>query len=104
MNRVALVFTVVLLLVVSSPAAAQSSDPQAVTFAAQSVSALTGGSAIADVTLTGSAARIAGSDQQTGTATLMAKGFAESRLDLALSGGNRSEIRNGNANNNLGNW
>ncbi len=96
-----------LLLVISPLVIAQSappSDPQAVSFAAQSVATMTGGSAIADVTLTGNVTRIAGSDQQTGTATLMAKGFAESRLDLSLSGGNRGEIRNGNGNNNLGNW
>ena len=80
------------------------SDPQAVTLAAQALAAMTGGSAITDVTLTGSVTRIAGADQQTGTATLLAKGFAESRIDLVLSGGNRSEIRNVNAPNNLGNW
>lgn len=80
------------------------SDPQAVSLAAQSLAALTGGAPITDATLTGNVTRIAGSDQESGTATLLAKGFAESRIDLTLSGGNRSEIRNSNSANNLGNW
>jgi hypothetical protein len=80
------------------------SDPQAVSFATQSVAAMTGGSAITDVTLTGNVTRILGSDQQTGTAKLLAKGFAESRIDLTLSGGARSEIRNASGGPNVGNW
>jgi hypothetical protein len=87
-----------------SAQSAPPSDPQAVTMAAQSVAALTGGSAISDVALSGTVAWMVGSDQQTGTATLMAKGFAESRVDLNLSGGTRSEIRNANGNPNEGNW
>ncbi len=43
-------------------------------------------------------------DQQTGSVTLLAKGFAESRVDLNLSGGTRSEIRNSNASPDEGNW
>lgn len=80
------------------------SDPQAVGFAAKSVAAMTGGIALNDVVLTGNATRSAGSDQQTGTATLKAKGFGESRVDLNLSGGARSEIRNASAWPNVGNW
>jgi len=79
-------------------------DAQAVALAAQSVAALTGGIPVADVTLNGTVTRIAGSDQQSGTVTLLAKGFSESRADLNLSGGNRSEIRNTNGNPNEGNW
>jgi len=55
---------------------------------------MTGGNTTADVTLNANVIRSAGSDQETGTATLMAKGLAESRNDLNLSGGQRTEIRN----------
>jgi hypothetical protein len=73
------------------------SDPQALSLVAQSIAAMTGGAVITDVTITGNATWIAGSDRQTGPATLMAKGGAESRVDLNLSGGSRSEIRNDTA-------
>jgi hypothetical protein len=97
----------VLALVVSPILVAQSpppSDPKALSLATQSVAAMTGPSAITDVTLTGSVTRILGSDQQTGTAKLIAKGFGESRIDLTLSGGARSEIRNASGRPNVGNW
>ncbi len=70
------------------------SDPQALTLAAQSLRALTGGTAIADVTLVGNVTSIAGSDMETGTGAFLAKGTGESRVDLTLSGGKRSDIRN----------
>ncbi len=73
------------------------SDPQALSFVAQSIVAMTQGAAIADVTITGNATWIAGSDHETGQLTLRAKGVAESRIDLYLSGGTRSEIRNDTA-------
>jgi hypothetical protein len=80
------------------------SNPQAVALAAQSIATLTGGSAISDVTLSGSATRIAGSDQQSGNVTLLAKDFAESRVDMNLNGGSRSETRNTLNGFNQGNW
>ena len=70
------------------------SDPQAVAYAAQSILALTGGTPIADAKLTGTATWTVGSDNQSGSVTLMGKGTSESRTDLGLSGGNRTEIRN----------
>jgi opacity protein-like surface antigen len=70
------------------------SDPQAVTLAAQAISALTGGTAISDITLNASATWTPGSTPETGTAVAYAKGFSESRIDLTLSEGNRSDIRN----------
>lgn len=82
-----------LVLLFSSFAVAQS-DPQALTYAAQSIAAMTGGTPIADVTLTGTATRTLGSDVGTGPATFYAKGQYESRVDLNLDSGNRSEIRN----------
>ncbi len=71
------------------------SDPQAVAFAAQSVAALTRGTAISGVRLTANVTWIAGSEPEEGTGVLLAKGTSESRIDLALSsGGKRTEIRN----------
>jgi hypothetical protein len=70
------------------------SDPQAVALIQRSLLALTGGSPVTDVTLTGSARRIAGSDDETGTATLKARSDGSSRLDLSFPSGNRSEVRN----------
>jgi hypothetical protein len=104
MKRLAVALTFTLIISPLRAATAPTSDPQAVAFAAKSVAAMTGGSAIADVTLSGNVTRIAGSDRQSGTATLTAKGFAESRVDLALSGGARSEVRNASAGPNAGKW
>ena len=86
------------LLVLLSPGWAQapnpSNDPRATTLASQALAALTGGVPITDVTLTANVTQTLGSDVETGTATLEAKGLAESRIDLSLSGGQRSDIRN----------
>jgi len=48
---------------------------------------------VSDVTLTGSARRIAGSDDESGTATLRALSSGAARLDLSLLSGTRSEFR-----------
>ena len=83
---------------VSSFLLAQQNPPasslNAATLAAQSVAAMTGGAGVADVTLTGTVTWFAGSDTETGTATLLAKGTGESRMDLNLNSGTRTEIRN----------
>lgn len=79
----------------STPPAA--SDPQAVALLQKSLAAMTGGATIADVTLTGSARRIAGSDDETGTATLEATSAGDSRVELSFASGNRVEIRNHSA-------
>jgi hypothetical protein len=71
-----------------------SSDPSAVSLAQKSVAALTGGASVTDVTLNASVISILGSDNETGTGTFTAKGLSESRVDLNLSGGTRSEVRN----------
>jgi hypothetical protein len=71
-----------------------SSDPFAVSLAQKSVAALTGGVPISDVTLNGNVTSILGSDAETGTGTFKAKGIGESRVDLNLSGGTRSDVRN----------
>ncbi len=80
------------------------SAPQALALAAQSIGALTSGTAISDVTLTGNVTSIAGSDMEAGTGAFLAKGTGESRVDLALSGGNRSDIRNSSSGFPQGAW
>jgi hypothetical protein len=73
------------------------SDPQAVALIQKSLTALTGGSPVTDVTLTGTAHRIAGSDDETGTATLDATSTGDSRIELGFSSGTRTVIRNHSA-------
>jgi hypothetical protein len=72
-------------------------DPQALTLIASSLKALTGGVAVNDVILQASAAYVAGSDEESGTATLTARGNQQSLVQLNLSLGSRQEIRNGPA-------
>lgn len=96
-----------LVLFAAGPALCQTStvsDPQAVSLATKALAALTGGQPISDVTLTGTATRTAGSDVETGTITLQAMGYADSRMDFAGSAGNRSEIRNSSAGVPQGTW
>ena len=96
MTRLAAVLFEVLLLVCSiSAQQSPASDPTAISLAAQSIVALTHGSAITDVRLTADVTWIGGPEPESGTGVLLAKGASESRIDLALnSGGTRSEIRN----------
>jgi hypothetical protein len=71
------------------------SDPSAVALAAQSMAALTRGTAISDVKLTANITWLSGPEPESGTGVLLAKGASESRIDLSLnSGGKRTEIRN----------
>jgi len=93
-----------LCLLFSSPTLAQgapASEPQAIALAAQAITALTGGVPINDVTLTGNVTW-GGSD--TGTATLSALGAGESRMDLALTSGTRTEIRDAQTGMQQGQW
>jgi hypothetical protein len=87
----------------SAPATPAVSDPQAVALVQKALTVLTGVTNASDVTLTGTARRIAGSDDETGTATYRAVPTA-SRMDLMLSGGTRSEIRAPGTNAPAGNW
>lgn len=68
-------------------------DPQALFLAQKSMAALTGGTPITDVTISANVTSLLGSDNEAGTATLRAKGTAESRIDLSLPSGRRSEVR-----------
>ena len=71
------------------------SDPNAVALAHKALQALAGNIALSDITLQASANLIYGSDQESGSATLVARGNTQSLLTLNLSGGERQEIRNG---------
>jgi hypothetical protein len=75
----------------TSPAA---NDPQTVALIQRSLAALTGGVPVSDVTLAGTARRIAGSDDETGTATVTAMPGGYSKLSLSFPSGPRVEIRN----------
>src|SRR5258708_17492907 len=68
------------------------------------MASLTGGTAISDVTLTGNATWTAGSDGETGSATLLALGTSESRIDLYLPSGTRTEIRDSSTGSAQGQW
>ena len=80
------------------------SDPRAVAFASQSISALTSGKAISDATLTGSVTWSGGTAPETGTATLLASGTGESRMNLVLSSGTRTEVRDASTGVAQGQW
>ncbi len=84
------------------PALAQTAlkDPQAVVLTSQAVSALNGTTSITDVSVQATVTYTAGSDFETGTATLEGHVGDQGRMVLNLSGGQRQEVRNGSA----GNW
>lgn len=78
------------------------SDPQALSYAARSIAAMSGGMNITDMSLTGSVTWNSGAD--TGTATLTALGTTDSRMDLVLSSGTRTEIRDAQNGMPVGQW
>lgn len=93
----ALSFLSVLLLTFPNLQAAQqtaSSSTQASQLLQQSLAALQGNTSVSDVTLSGTARRIAGSDDETGTAAFKALASGAGRMDLTLSSGQRSEVAN----------
>lgn len=59
---------------------------------------------ISDVTLTGTARRIAGSDDESGTVTLKVLSSGATRLDLSFPSGTRSEFRSFASNVPTGGW
>lgn len=80
-------------------------DAQAVALAARALAALSGGISIADVTLTGTARTVAGSLDESGTATLQALATGSSRIDLRLSSGQSIEVCSVSANGiSIGSW
>jgi hypothetical protein len=79
-------------------------DPQALAVLRQAAAALQGGTPVTDVTLSGSAHRIAGSDDEVGTAILKALGTGASLVNLNLPSGQLSEVRNVTATIPAGTW
>jgi hypothetical protein len=80
------------------------SDPQAVLLLQSALAKLTGSQPVSDVTLTGTASRIAGSDTESGSVTLRALAAGQSRMDLSLTAGARSEVRGGTGGQPAGAW
>src|SRR6266568_4555624 len=72
----------------------------------QSLAALAPNLALTDVTLTGLVRRIAGSDDQSGSAVFKALSSGAARADLSLSSGTRSELQNPSATSGMptGSW
>jgi len=63
------------------------------TFVQQSLAAQVGNTQVSDATLTGTARRIAGSDDESGTVTLKVLSSGATRLDFNFPSGPRSEFR-----------
>lgn len=106
---VLLVFLFVLVSSVSSAqqtavSAAAPRDAQAVTMLQRSLAALVGTTNLNDVTLNASTSWTAGSDEETGSATLKATAIGQGRVDLSLSGGQRSEVIDISQTPSVGNW
>jgi hypothetical protein len=72
-------------------------DPKALTLIASSLNALAGPVSVNDATLEATAAYVAGSDQESGTAILVARVNQQSIVQLNWSGGTSQEFRNGPA-------
>src|ERR1700693_2355891 len=73
-------------------APASNSSSQAAILLAQSAAKLTGNVTLSDVTLVGTARRIAGSDDESGTSVAKALATGEARMDLSFASGSRSEV------------
>lgn len=101
---------VCVLLILNSPIlspaqqAATATPLQASALVQSALSALSGGQTLTDVTLTGAANSISGSDNQSGTATIKAVMAGASILSLSLSSGQRSEIMNVSETPPVGSW
>jgi hypothetical protein len=88
------VFLVIVSIPFLVPSIAQQTPPnsgQAVKLLQQALAALNPGMPTTDITMSGTVRYIAGSDDETGTATLQAIAAA-SRIDLVLPSGRRSEV------------
>jgi hypothetical protein len=82
----------------------QQSSTKALSYATQAMAALTGGNALTDATLTGTATWPLGPETESANATLLASGPNESRMDLTLSSGIRTEIRDAQTGARIGEW
>jgi len=101
------IFLILFAFVLAISLAAQqtaSSNPQALSLLQRSLSALSGSQSVTDVTLSGTARRIAGSDDETGNVVLRALVSGTGRADLDFPSGHHSEICNLEANIPAGAW
>ena len=91
-----LIFPGLLLAVPRSRRRSQTITPSSTATAVlqQSLLALVPNVVLTDVTLSGSVRRIAGSDDESGSATFKALSMGSARADLSLSSGPSSEIQN----------
>jgi hypothetical protein len=80
------------------------SSPQGATVLLQALSAMAGTASIRDVTLTGTARRIAGSNDETGSAVFKALSTGEASIDLSFSSGPQSEVYANSAQGPVGSW
>jgi len=96
--------SLVLAISVFSQATAPQSSPQALSLLHQSLARLAGGQSITDITLSGTARRIVGPDDETGTATIKELATGESRLGLEFPSGSRTEVRTSSASGPSGSW
>ncbi len=71
------------------------SSAAAVNLAGQALRSLVGGTALSDITIQANANYFVGSDDETGTAVLIARGNAQSQITLNTSDGRLQEMRNG---------
>jgi hypothetical protein len=79
-------------------------SPQGAVHLQQALGALAGATSIADVTLSGTARRIAGSDDETGTVVLKAMSTGEARADFSFPSGPRSEVYANSEKGPVGSW
>jgi hypothetical protein len=101
----ALVWTCVSVAALAQQSSANTS--QAMPMLQHSLLLLTAGNSVNDVVLTGTARRVAGSDDETGTVVLKALATGEARMDLSLPSGPLTEVwmNSGNLEGNLsGQW
>lgn len=77
----------------AAQSAAVSRDPEAVALLSRSLRAVTNGVPVRDVTLTGTARRIAGSDDEAGRVVAEALATGEMRVNYDYASGPRSEFR-----------
>ena len=103
-RRAPLALFLSLILTASATPQQVASDPQALTLTSSAYAVLMGRLVVTDATLTGTARRIAGSDDETGTVTLKALAIGASRMDLSLPSGQRSEVQNASAAPPAGAW
>jgi len=96
-------FTSLATFLAAHPATAQNT-PQGATLLQKAQAQLNGPRPIDDVTLTGTARCIAGSDDESGPIVLKALASGVSRLELNLPSGQRLEVRNTSGDSPMGSW